>query len=565
MNSLSRKNKILLMVGIIISVLAIPLTIIQVQKQQSIRQHAAAIEDVSLYFADNENCATHLTTFPPASLSSSSAFYLCLAAGANKEGISGFNIALSAENLTFKSAEAVLNSQAKLDTQINNNVNTLILGGFVVDISHNVVDTPLPLLKFSVTALQNNGNVFITTTQINSLTQDSPLTVAKSSLSFGTGAPAPSTPTPAAKTPLTSITLGASYYCQSNEMILGWTLNPTNASITSYSILKAVRDENTGQQVQKQIQTPIPLNKTGFLDKDVAPNQPAGHYSYQLVANNGVFSDLTYSPETRSCQTQTATGTGAGGSPNNIFQCENQTGNSAGNYQCARIINDSAQCSSLPGGNWTESSRSYTSCDPQSSNSKTSACCKQGAAVPNAIPTSTPTPVNNVTLVLTLNAQDMPATTSVMAVNLPANLTLYNLTTNTQVEGAPATQVFAKTPIPGKQYAANVTLTDLPKDKYFIVARKDNMIAKTAFAVATANQTISIPTTTLVFGDITKDNDITALDWNALKDCWRKSTKDNLSCTAADFDQSGNVDQIDLNMLMRGWATWNEEGKIVNL
>jgi len=231
--------------------------------------------------------------------------------------------------------------------------------------------------------------------------------------------------------------------------------------------------------------------------------------------------------------------------PTTPFSCVNQTGTFAGNYQCAPIINDSDQCASLTGGDWALHSKSYTSCDPQSSNSKTSACCKKNA------------PVNNTALTLTLNTQDVPATEG----NLSATLILYNLTTNSPVAGAPATQLFTKTPIPGKQYSANIALTNLPQDKYYIVVKKDKMLAKAVFTVSNATGSITVPTTTLVFGDVNNDNDINTLDYNTFKDCWKKSTASNLSCTSSDFDKSGQVDQVDYNTFLRGFSTWSKEGQ----
>lgn len=280
------------------------------------------------------------------------------------------------------------------------------------------------------------------------------------------------------------------------------------------------------------------------------------NFSYRYVVSRGNVPDPTALKACSDYQNQLSipvivipsSGNGGSNNPNNIFQCKSFTGGTnAGNYDCAPIINGSAQCSSLPGGNWTESSRSFTSCDSSSSNSTTRVCCKQ----------NTTTPINSVTLALTLNAQDLPSAPD----PLPVGLTLYSLTTNSPVPGAPATQSFAKTAIAGKQYSANVALTNLQPDKYFIVTRKDNMIAKAVFAASTANQTIAVPTTTLVFGDINNDNDINALDYNAFKECWTQTTKTPACILSSDLYKSETIDQIDFNTLMRGWATWKTEGK----
>lgn len=230
LNSLSTKNKIFLLAVIILVAIAIPLTIIQVQKQQEIRQRAAG-EDMLLYLANNESCISPLMTLPLTS--AYPPLYICLAAGTNKEGISGFNITLSAASLTFSSAEATSQSQAGFDMQIANTTNTLNIRGFIKNIDNNVpVTTSLPLLKFNVATPQNSGNITITTTEITSLKQDAYLTVATSPLSFGTGAAAAPTPTP---TPMpTAITTpkpcsGAGYQCfvGSGDQTSGCQLAPT--------------------------------------------------------------------------------------------------------------------------------------------------------------------------------------------------------------------------------------------------------------------------------------------------------------------------------------------------
>lgn len=177
---------------------------------------------------------------------------------------------------------------------------------------------------------------------------------------------------------------------------------------------------------------------------------------------------------------------------------------------------------------------------------------------PTPSPTITPTPTSppaSVTLTMSINAQDVPLASD----NLSVNLSLYNLTTNSPVSGL-GNKVFAKTPIPGKQYAANISLTNLISDKYFVIARKDNMIAKSVFTASSVNDTITVPTTTLVFGDLNNDNDINILDHdNIFKACWKKEAKD--SCVSTDFDKNGKIDQIDYNTFLRGFATWQKQGQ----
>jgi len=169
-------------------------------------------------------------------------------------------------------------------------------------------------------------------------------------------------------------------------------------------------------------------------------------------------------------------------------------------------------------------------------------------------PTVTPIQISSVTLVSALNAQDATFTTDTIDVDL----TLYSLTTNNQVSGAPATQTYTKTSIPGRQYSTNITLTNLASGKYFIIIRKDNMIAKSVFDVSSSGQTITVPTTTLVFGDLDNNNDINIVDYNIFKGCWKQEAAG--SCLTSNFIEGGNiVDQIDFNAWLKGLVTWTKE------
>ena len=181
-------------------------------------------------------------------------------------------------------------------------------------------------------------------------------------------------------------------------------------------------------------------------------------------------------------------------------------------------------------------------------------------APPTSYPTSyptitlTPTPAV-ITLVSALNIQDAPIPDS-----FTANLTLYSLTFNKVVTGAPATQTFTKTAIPDRQYSVNITLTNLAHDKYFIIIRKGNMIAKAVFTVSGSGTTVTVPTTTLVFGDVNRDNKIDIVDYNLFKNCWKQPAAS--SCSPNDFDQNGGtINEVDYNTWVRGLATWTKEGQ----
>lgn len=252
-------------------------------------------------------------------------------------------------------------------------------------------------------------------------------------------------------------------------------------------------------------------------------------------------------------------------STDNAFQCRKQVGTYAGEYACAEILYGSSfQCEQDYEKFQIGSPFTSTSCDTEKPKQ---GCCKKKPPIPTVAPTATPaptgsptptpTPIPVATLVMALNTQDP----TINDESLSANLSLYSLTTNTAVSGAPSSQSFAKTPIRSKKYSANISLTNLPPSKYFIVARRGNMIAKSVFEVKSAAGTIEVPTTTLVFGDINNDDDISLLDSSAFRACWKKPADG--ACARFDFDKKGAViDQFDYNTLIQGFAIWNTQGKL---
>lgn len=289
----------------------------------------------------------------------------------------------------------------------------------------------------------------------------------------------------------------------------------------------------------------------------------------------------------------------------NLFSCVDQIGLFPGEYQCSAVLNGTVQCSKgYEYYYFDKKLYTDTSCvKEKDSQGKPKGCCIKSAPTPTPTPTPASMPVScssitdtsdcisqtsqgrgNIcrwcintnacisyggscpqptipptsTLVLALNAQDVPSVSGYLSVELA----LYNLTTNLSVTGAPSTQRFTLTPIPGKQYSANISLANLQQDKYFIVVRKDNMIAKSVFTVSNANERITVPTATLVFGDINNDSNIDALDYNLLRSCYKKTTPTCPGTAAlSDFDKNNVIDQIDFNTLIRGWTTWDKQGK----
>jgi len=259
-------------------------------------------------------------------------------------------------------------------------------------------------------------------------------------------------------------------------------------------------------------------------------------------------------------------GDGGGGqipTPAGIFYCENHPeGYWKGNYTCGKWLGSDVQCPAgftqyIPDPGMPLQGSQPTNCPAGQG------CCKQNTPT---TPTPTPGPRYNVALGWGLNIQDVAAAPTSLLVSFSA----YTATTNSLV--ASAQQTLANTITTRTKYWTNITIPSLPPVKHFIFAKTDNnMIAKSAITVSsTANTgstiTITVPTTTtLVFGDINKDNDIDVTDYNSPQNgiyaCYGKSIVLNPSCAPSDFDNSGIVDQIDYNTWLRGFATWSKEVK----
>ena len=241
-----------------------------------------------------------------------------------------------------------------------------------------------------------------------------------------------------------------------------------------------------------------------------------------------------------------------------FYDCSNETG------ECVKKSTPckDGKCSTENGSTTCRGGSANPTAPPEKPNTVNPPCINPTAA-PYTPPYTTPapgspTPTSNlatVTLVSALNAQDV----SLTADTITTAITLYDLSTNTEVASAPAAQVYNSTKIPGRQYSATITIANLfLNEKYFVVIRYNNMIAKTVFAVTNSTRTITAPTTTLVFGDVNSDDDINIIDYNLLRSCWKNPATG--SCTASDFDQSGgSVDEVDYNTWLRGFATWSSE------
>ncbi len=512
LNFFAQKKRLFAFLAIALVITTIAFTVIVSQEQQTIKQRASFNElpsgkQIALYFASSGNCNSPLTETIKLTPNQPTSLSLCLSAAANYiSGISGFNIILSAgNNLIFQSADAT-DDAAKFDSQplpqrldLNKAIHFTR-----VRTTDNILANPLRILDFTVmTPTAETGNITLSMPQIVSLTTNDYLSVDDTtSLSYNSGVVPPFD--------CSGVTVENHIYncridtCNNGETEIS---TPNNCSTIPFQTGTGVCCSVTTSSSNPPTPTPTPTS-------------PPQCNQYNCTVD--IYSDPA-------CQV-------------------GKSGQNSALFRAASNPYESSPCL-VTGDRFAK-----TSCVIVSSCS-----CPAAPATPTpGAPTPTSAPANNATLILTLNVQDVP----IVSDNLPlsANLTLYNLTTNSKVDGAPAAQAFAKTSIPGRRYSANVSLSNLQKVKHFIVARKDNMIAKSVFTVSSTNETITVPTTTLVFGDINNDNNINAIDWNINRNCWKNKVATGI-CASSDFNGDGVIDQVDFNTLMRGWATWNTEGK----
>lgn len=197
------------------------------------------------------------------------------------------------------------------------------------------------------------------------------------------------------------------------------------------------------------------------------------------------------------------------------------------------------------------------------------------------IESGTPTcvaPPKTVTITLAaLTVQDDPTVTdSISPTSITVALSL--LDSSMASKHSQADSTFNRDGKDRKKYnksssASMNVVTPLEDGEYYVFAKRGAMIAKSSFTFK-GETAITADPTTLVFGDINGDKDINTADYNLLLSCYRKSADSadprGKACTGtaksgylsvSNFDKNGKVDQIDYNTFLRGFRTWNTEGK----
>ncbi len=107
------------------------------------------------------------------------------------------------------------------------------------------------------------------------------------------------------------------------------------------------------------------------------------------------------------------------------------------------------------------------------------------------------------------------------------------------------------------QYQGSLSLgSSFPTGSYTAKVRFDNTLKKALpgiVSITNGTSSNTTPVVTLVPGDINHDNELNISDWNLLLSCY--GNKVCSSKTAADLNDDGKVEEKDLSILQRGFAT----------
>jgi hypothetical protein len=110
----------------------------------------------------------------------------------------------------------------------------------------------------------------------------------------------------------------------------------------------------------------------------------------------------------------------------------------------------------------------------------------------------------------------------------------------------------------GTAFAGTIDLgTGFASGTYTLKIKLDNTLVRLVPLMQniTSGTTNQIPQVSLVSGDIDGNNILDILDWNAILSCVKGET----ACaqdkkTLADLNDDGKVDEMDLNIILRGFA-----------
>ena len=526
LDKLSRRNKILIIIGLILFALAMPLTIIQVQKQQDLRQRASG-EQTKLYFANGSDCSKPLESqnillSPNKNVDLS----LCLQNNSiNGIGISGFNIVLLAgNNLTFISATATPDADKfGKDPSPKIEYQNKTLHFTRINISDDVPGQLLRLLDFTVTGEKENAgeDVIIETAEITSLMQDELLSVEKSTLHYTISAADDLTPTPTTTpTPTSGVTPPACIPSNphtegsGNNCTLVFTLGcnqctlPSGARAPTATLAPGVTPTSTPKPSPSSTPTPTP---------ELAPVTGC------RICYTDVYSDSS---------------------------CNKFDRQSAGN--CASYEDTENVCYPFPG----NSTRSYkrTSCS--------SCTCPTPTSTPTPTPTIPPGKTSANFKIALFGIVDKPQHSK-----RRFHIEIFDPSDKDDL-GKDKRIVELKTDIDNdqsvKHFKGTNVIDAIPNSGiYNIKVKSDGYLRKLILSVR-INKGVQndIALTTLIPGDIDGDNRMNLLDYNLFVSCYGTKA-DKPTCNKktvaglgefnlADFNDDIVVDGIDVNTFIKG-------------
>lgn len=214
-----------------------------------------------------------------------------------------------------------------------------------------------------------------------------------------------------------------------------------------------------------------------------------------------------------------------------------------------------------------------------------SCCCTKATPTPTAKPTATKAPTPTPTTKPVATSTPLPTTPLVTSTPVPPGSTLLAISAtmpgiggtsgnktpkrpsreakivllDSQNHAVPTTQ--GNINFDGTKFSGTINLlANFVSGTYSIKIKFDNTLFKLVPGIqniiaATTNQ---IPQVTLVPGDIDGNNILDILDWNIILGC----VKSDAACSEskkvlADLNDDGKVDEMDLNIILRGFASRN--------
>ena len=214
-----------------------------------------------------------------------------------------------------------------------------------------------------------------------------------------------------------------------------------------------------------------------------------------------------------------------------------------------------------------------TPLSPTSTPSATPTLNLTPTATPSPVPTGTPTPTPLPTTRLNIDAilhgigvggdNANPSANSLsnkhpMHPTQTASVSLYD-SSNILITSASGNIHYSST---SGSFSGLIDVGHLPTDVYTVKVKTTYHLIRRVEQIISIvqDQTNTIPTVTLVTGDVNNDNELSIMDYNLLMDCYSDYAVPLTTCnaskkTAADINDDGSVNGFDYNLFLREIAT----------